>query len=85
MSDIWLTGWLATHTTVARLRQEILQTTEGYAPNTQMLLFAGNRLQDDRTMADYNIQKETTLFLMLRLSYAPHNCHEAVHHHDVTN
>lgn len=66
MTDQILTLDVNLSDTVLSVKQQLFGLT-GIPVDQLRLVFGGKQLEDDRTLQDYNVQKESTLFLVLRL------------------
>lgn len=54
------------NSTVAMLKESI-QEKEGILTDQQRLIYSGNQIEDGRTLSDYGIGREATIYLVLRL------------------
>ena len=51
---------------IDNIKQKIYEK-EGIQPDEQMLIYANKHINDDKVLSSYNVQKDSTLHLMMRL------------------
>lgn len=54
--------------TIEAVKQKIYEIDNNFLPENQRLIFSGTKMEDGRTLADYNVQKESTIHLLLTIN-----------------
>ena len=57
--------WVEPSNTIKSVKDKILDK-EGVPPDVQILIFRGYNLEDEQTLFDYGVTKESTLYLSIK-------------------